>query len=196
MSSVFFVILGPSGAGKGTLFELLEKSHKHVFQRILSVTTRAPREGEKEGEQYHFFSIDQFTSAKEKGEFLEYACVHQSAFYGTLKAPVFACLDAGQHAMKEVDYQGLIQLKQNMDVSRLCSIFIMPPEESILRERIKERAPISERELDHRMVSVKKELEYAKECDHIFWPTDGDIAKSYKDFESLIFSIEKESASQ
>ena len=183
--SKFILIIGPSGVGKGTLLQMLKERKKEIFFPV-SATTRDPRPREKEGETYYFLSKESFELKIAAGEFLEYACVHGKNYYGMLKAPILKALEEGKIVVRECDYQGFLLAREVIPVEQLKSVFILPPEESILRKRIQERAPISNEELDARMESLRKEVEVAKECDVQLQTINVDIEASYQVFEKEI----------
>ena len=186
MSSKFILVIGPSGVGKGTMLQLLRERHPEVVFPI-SATTRDPRPGEKEGETYYFISKEDFESKIEENEFLEYACVHGKNYYGTLKKQIVDALDEGKTVVREIDYQGYLSVLKTDLAPRVKSIFILPPSIERLKERIRDRAPISEEELDARMESLQKEIAVAEECDVQLPLIDGDIEGSYELFKLEIF---------
>jgi guanylate kinase len=186
MSSRFILIIGPSGSGKGTLLEILKEKHPEIFFPI-SATTRKPRPNENNGETYYFLTKEDFLKKRKNNEFLEYAEVHGGNFYGTLKTPILQALTEGKIVVREIDYQGFLSISKIIPKKELQSIFILPPSLEILKERIKDRAPISAKELDARMESLKKEMHIAKQCDIQIHTIDNDIEGSYKIFEDAIF---------
>jgi guanylate kinase len=190
MSSKFILIIGPSGSGKGTLLNILKERHLDIFFPI-SATTRSPRPNEKNGETYYFLSKKDFQNKIKEHKFLEYAEVHGGNFYGTLKKPILDALEKGKLVVREIDYQGFLSVSQIIPKEKLQSIFILPPSTDILKQRIKERAPISEEELEARMESLKKEIAIANKCDIQLQTIDGDIEDSYKLFEAAILDTNK-----
>jgi len=168
MSSLFsgklLLIVGPSGVGKGTTIALLKKRHPTwVFP--LSATTRPKRPQETEGETYHFFSHDQFLQKREAGDFIEWACVHENNFYGTLKSEIIPFLKEGKTVLREVDIQGFESIRKIVPSEDLLSFFLLPPESKVLSQRIRARAPISKDELQKRLKSISKEVSLGKDCD-------------------------------
>ena len=106
---LLIVISGPSGAGKGTVYnEVLIR--RPEIQRSVSVTTRAPRKGEVDGIHYYFRTVEEYQRMIADGEFLETASVY-SNYYGTPKAPVYEKLALGQDVMFEIDTLGAKQIK-------------------------------------------------------------------------------------
>lgn len=180
------LILGPSGAWKGTLLSLLKERRPDFFYPV-SATSRAIREGEKEGETYHFVSEEKFEKMIEEGEFLEYAVVHKKWHYGTLKKPILNAIFDWKIVVREIDVQGFDSISKNLNKDLFSSIFILPPSEEILRKRITERAPISKEELDSRMESLKKEILYKDRCSAIL--EQDEIEKMYENLEKLIQSL-------
>ena len=107
---LLLVISGPSGAGKGTVCkELLERNPE--FKLSVSATTRAPREGEVDGESYFFLTKEKFSEMIGQGGFLEYAQIY-SNFYGTPKGPVMKYLEEGSDVILEIEMQGARQVKE------------------------------------------------------------------------------------
>ncbi len=149
-----FVISGPSGAGKGTL-------RKELFRRVpnlvysVSVTTRKPRAGEKDGVDYFFISKEEFERMKRKGELLEWAEVHGN-LYGTPKKFVESKLKEGKSVVLEIDVQGAFQVKKSFPEAVL--IFILPPSEEELIRRLKKRGTETEKEMELRLKNAQWEM--------------------------------------
>ncbi|MFA6521596.1 MAG: guanylate kinase, partial [Candidatus Gracilibacteria bacterium] len=95
----FFLILGPSGSGKGTVMNFLKKEFSQAVFPV-SATTRTPRPREKNGEVYNFLTKEDFERKIAAGEFLEWAIVHHDNYYGTLKKPIMDALDAGKMVIR------------------------------------------------------------------------------------------------
>lgn len=190
---MLYLLLGPSGIGKGTQVELLRKRHpEFVFPR--SVTTRSMRPRESQGNPYFFISDAEFDGHIKNNDFLEWAEVHKAARYGTLRAPIEKALHNGKTVIKELDIQGLMNIKKtlekepnNLIQKNLHSIFLMPPDEATLIKRITQRSAIKEAELHARLESARKEIAQAKVCDSIIITSKNDsIDEVYKKIEQII----------
>src|SRR5690606_28144903 len=137
--SLLLILSGPAGCGKTTLCERLVASEPSI-KRAITCTTRAPRAGETDGEDYYFFNESQFEEAVENGDFLEHAGVH-GAHYGTLKREVGDKLGRSLSVVLNVDVLGAASLRVCADSvpllqGRLVSIFVLPPSLKVLRERM------------------------------------------------------------
>ena len=130
-----FVITGPSGVGKGTLIAtLLERVPD--LELSVSATTRAPREGEVDGRDYHFLTAEEFDRRVEAEDFLEFA-TYSGNRYGTLRSEVRKRLDAGRSVVLEIEVQGARQVRAAMRES--VQVFIAPPDPAVLRQRLESR---------------------------------------------------------
>lgn len=158
-----FVISGPSGAGKGTLTEILLKRVPSLT-RSVSATTRKPRPGEAHGVDYYFLAEDEFKKHIERGDFLEWATVHGN-FYGTLKSAVDKELAAGKDVVMVIDVQGAASIKEKMPEAIL--IFIEPPSMEELIQRLTLRNTETDAELQERLKNAEKEMELAKNYDYV-----------------------------
>ncbi len=184
---VLILILGPSGTGKGTTIDLLQKRHPEwVFPP--SVTTRLPRPGENEGAVYNFVSLEEFEKKKSIGEFLEWACVHESDYYGTLRSEILPPLEEGKIVIREVDAQGFLSIIENSEIPRknVIGIFLFPSSSEELINRITKRAPISPLELSRRMESLQREIEIASACDFQIQTEEGELALPANEIEQII----------
>ncbi len=158
------VIAGPTAVGKGTVIRRILETHPEIKLSV-SATTRAPRPGEKDGVAYHFLSMQEFDSKIAAGQMLEYAVVHGTNKYGTLREPVEAALAAGQKLILEIDIQGARQVKQAMPEANL--IFIAPPSWQDLVSRLSGRGTETAEEQARRLATARQELEAQSEFDHV-----------------------------
>lgn len=156
-----FVISGPSGAGKGTICSRLLGQDNVTLS--VSMTTRAPRDGEVHGESYYFVSKEEFQRTIEENGFLEYAEVYGN-FYGTPKRNVMELLKSGMDVILEIDIQGALQVKKAYPEAVLT--FILPPSMAELRKRITDRGTETEESLKRRMGETLNELSYMHEYDY------------------------------
>jgi guanylate kinase len=162
-SGRLFVVSGPSGVGKGTLRKALFESVDNLVYSI-SCTTRSPRKGEKDGYDYRFISQESFRRLAEEGMFLEWAEVHGN-LYGTLKEDVVAALSKGKDVVLEIDVQGAARVKEAMPDSVL--LFILPPSENELLERLSRRGTESIEEVRARFEGARQEIELSGRYDHV-----------------------------
>ena len=153
------ILSGPSGAGKGTIHNELLKNNKNLKYSI-SMTTRSPRVGEKDGVDYYFVSVDKFKEEIEKDSFLEYAEVHGN-FYGTPKDYVEKCLSDGYDVILEIDIQGALNIKEKYKDG--IFVFIMPPSMKELKNRLIKRGTETKDKLIERFKNAYKEInEFSK----------------------------------
>ncbi|MEW6623180.1 MAG: guanylate kinase [Bacillota bacterium] len=160
---LLIVISGPSGAGKGTLCNLIKKEFPNIYYSI-SATTRSPREGERHGVDYLFISKEEFLALKDKNGFLEWALVYDN-LYGTPKKLVEENIQKGRDVILEIDIQGALQVKKQYAGG--VFIFVVPPSLSELKRRIEKRGKDSPEDIMKRMNSVHEELSYVTEYDYV-----------------------------
>ena len=175
-----FVITGPSGVGKGTLIELL-RERIPTLALSTSATTRAPREGEEEGREYHFLSREEFDRRAEANEFLEHA-VYSGNRYGTLREEVEARLAAGESVLLEIEVQGARQVRAAMPEALL--VFIAPPSPEALRERLLGRGTDSPEAIDERLRTAELELDAQEEFKHVV--VNDEIAAAADELEAIV----------
>lgn len=183
-----FIIVGPSGVGKGTLISALKSQHKAKWVFPISATTRPPRPQEKNGETYYFLSKKVFERKIKNHEFLEYAIVHGKEYYGLLKDPVLKSLEKGDTIIREVDIQGFESIRKHIDPQHLSSIFLLPPNLQTLEKRILSRAAMSKEQLQRRIESAKREIELSKETDFQCISEEGKIEELVQKVETFILS--------
>jgi len=155
---ILFVVSAPSGAGKSTLLNALRQTPDFVYS--VSCTTRRPRAGEIEGEDYCFLSSSEFERRIGANEFIEYAMVHGS-YYGTRRAAVMEHLAQGVDVLVDIDVQGAQRIREAGGEIRdaLADIFIMPPSLDELRRRLIRRGTESEEQIETRLRNAAKEME-------------------------------------
>lgn len=175
-----FVITGPSGVGKGTLIELL-RERIPTLGLSTSATTRAPREGEEEGREYHFLSREEFDRRAEANEFLEHA-VYSGNRYGTLRAEVETRLAAGESVLLEIEVQGARQVRAAMPEAVL--VFIGPPSPESLRERLVGRGTDSAEAIDERLRTAELELDAQEEFKHVV--VNDEVAEAADELEAIV----------
>lgn len=184
---IFFVIIGPSGVGKGTILSefKIKNNNKNIYFPVTS-TTRNPRSKEKHGKDYYFLSKEEFIEGINNGDFLEYAVVHKVNYYGLPKKQVIDNLNKGIHVIRELDIQGLFNLKKLLPKEQIYSIFFTPPSLKILENRIRKRGALPEEEIYRRLETAKNEISKANECDKILVSEEGKIVEVLDEFTKII----------
>ena len=148
------ILSSPSGGGKTTIAHRLLIARKDCGYSV-SCTTRAPRPGEKEGQDYYFISAEEFKRRQKAGAFAESATVH-GHLYGTLRSEVERVLASGQNVIMDIDVQGTRQFIKAFPDSLL--IFVLPPSSEAMLERLKARGTEGRSALLRRFESAKDEL--------------------------------------
>ena len=162
-TGILFVLSAPSGAGKTTLCSALR--HKPDFVYAVSCTTRGPRAGEIEGEDYHFLSDEEFERRVAADEFLEYAEVHGFK-YGTLKDSVTENLRKGIDVLLDIDTKGAATIRSCGDpfiLEALADVFVMPPNLEELRRRLMKRGTETDEQIATRLKNAAAEMERWRE---------------------------------
>ena len=170
---VCLVIAAPSGAGKTSLTRALLATEPDLALSI-SVTTRAPRAGEHEGEHYIFRTAEQFEAMASAGALLEWANVFGRG-YGTPRAPVETALAAGRDVVFDIDWQGHRQLRAALP-GDVVGLFELPPSVTVLEARLRGRGTDQEQEIARRMQAAREEIAHAGEFDHVLVNAEFDTA--------------------
>lgn len=160
---ILFVVSAPAGCGKDTVLEKL-KTKGLPLNKTVSVTTRLPRDGEKDGVDYYFSSREDFLKKINDGEFLEYT-EYNGNFYGTLKSEVERCLGNGGFTVLKIEVEGAENVRKLMP--DCVSVFIVPPSMEELEKRLRGRDTETEQQLTARLETAKIELSRANEYDYI-----------------------------
>ena len=160
---IIIVVSGFSGTGKGTLMKQLVQNYDN-YALSVSMTTRSPRPGEKEGKEYFFVSREEFVSQIKNGGLIEYAsyCEH---YYGTPGKYVEAELEAGRDVILEIEIQGALQIKKNYPDALL--LFVMPPSILELKNRLLNRGSETMELIESRLRRAKEEAMGIEEYDYI-----------------------------
>jgi guanylate kinase len=167
-----FVVSGPSGVGKSTIIRGALETDPELRLSVSS-TTRAPREGEQEGRDYHFIDRAEFERMIEAGEFLEWARVYDH-YYGTSRANVERILAGGHHAVLDIDTQGAMNIK---GMSRgAVFIFITPPSLEALEKRLRKRGSETDSSFARRMARAEHEMSFRDRYDYLVANDDKDRA--------------------
>ncbi len=161
---LLYIVSSPSGAGKTTLARRVLAADPNIEMSV-SVTTRPPRPGERNGVDYHFVDRGQFEGMKDRGELLEWARVFDN-HYGTPRAPVEAAVRGGKDVLFDIDWQGAQQLSEKMpgDVVR---VFVLPPSGHVLEDRLKTRAQDPPEVVARRMAAAASEISHWPEYDYV-----------------------------
>jgi len=152
-----FIVSGPSGVGKTVLCNAIVNKFAPDVVYSISTTSRAPRGGETNGQEYFFCTSEEFEKAIDRDEFAEWAFVHGN-YYGTPRRFLIDNLESGRHVILNIDVQGAMKIREKFPESIM--IFILPPTFDELESRIRKRNMDSEHSLRHRLENARKELDY------------------------------------
>ena len=183
---MMFVLSSPSGAGKTTLTKKIAKNNTG-FSISISHTTRKPRHNEINGKDYYFVNKEEFNDLVKKNNFFEHANIFDNS-YGTLKKPVVDSLSKGRDVLFDIDWQGTQQLKKINGLS-LVTIFILPPNIKVLKERLLNRHKGQEELIIKRMHKFNEEVSHWNEYDYIV--INDDLEKCYDKILNILVSEKK-----
>jgi guanylate kinase len=166
------VVSSPSGGGKGTLIRRALKTVPNLGYSV-SITTRPAREGEVDGRDYFFVSVERFRQMVDEGNFLEWAVVHGN-LYGTSYVEIKRELDEGHDIILEIDVQGATSVRRLVEDA--VSVFILPPSFEILRDRLVGRGSERPDDLELRLKNSRGEVEHYREFQYLVINDDAERA--------------------
>ena len=175
------VISAPSGAGKTTLCNELQRRKPHIKFSV-SCTTRPKRKHEVDGVNYHFLSDQEFTEKVQNNEFVEYENVH-GYLYGTLRKTLEDALAQQEMVLFDVDVNGAMAIKSNYS-GNTCTIFILPPSLDDLKKRLIQRGSETEERINKRLERTAQEMEYKDKFDACI--INDDLAIAAEELNKLI----------
>lgn len=163
MPGTLFIVTAPSGAGKTTLVSGL-LARDPLVSLSVSYATRAPRAGEVNGQHYHFVDVPTFRALRDKGEFLEWAEVHNN-YYATSKTWLESQIASGKDILLEIDWQGAQQVRKVFP--KAVGVFILPPSVEELERRLRGRGTDSEEVIARRVLGARGEMRHVAEFDYV-----------------------------
>lgn len=161
-NGLLIVVSAPSGGGKGTILRRALDADPRL-RHAVSATTRAPREGELEGQHYYFVDRETFEKWVAEGRFAEWATVH-GELYGTLHSELDRLRAAGQDVVLELDVQGMRSIRRMRPEA--LTVFIEPPSMRVLEERLRKRGDLPEAALQLRLRNAEAEIAAKNEYDY------------------------------
>lgn len=177
------VISAPSGCGKSTIINSILGTGEIQLRFSVSATNRAPRAGEEDGVNYHFFTTEEFRNAIANDEFVEWEQVYPGRYYGTLKRELSDAAQRGENTILDIDVKGALKVKKQFGDEALL-IFIMPPSIEALRQRLVKRGTDSAEVIAERVDKAEYEISFADSFDVII--TNDDLPVAVAATESVI----------
>ena len=177
-----YIVSAPSGAGKTSLVKQMVHDMDQLLVSV-SHTTRNKREGEENGKDYFFSTVDAFKAMINQGAFLEHAQVFDN-FYGTAKQSVEETLKKGIDVILEIDWQGAEQVRKMMPES--VSIFILPPSIAVLQQRLEGRGQDSDEIIQRRMRDAVEEMSHYHEFDYLI--VNDDFQQALSEIKNIVLS--------
>ncbi|MBW2649239.1 MAG: guanylate kinase [Deltaproteobacteria bacterium] len=181
---LLIVISAPSGAGKTTICKGLLNEFPDLRFSV-SCTTRPPRKGEKDGEDYHFISVKDFKDSIEKNEFVEWEEIY-GHFYGTSKKDIEGLIQRGHDVILDIDTKGAGNVKAKYPDG--VFVFIMPPSVEVLRERLKKRGSETDDIIKMRFDRAMEEIRENKWYDYVIF---NDIIRGSVNIMRSVYIAEK-----
>jgi guanylate kinase len=176
-----FIVSSPSGGGKTTLIRRLLASPPGARLHFsVSHTTRTMRQGEQNGREYHFVSVEEFQRMVQRDEFLEHNEVHDN-IYGTSKAEVLPRLAAGQDVVLDIDVKGARDIRTAHPDA--VTVFIVPSSVEELEKRLRIRGLDSEESIRKRLINAAREIEEASSFQYVI--VNDDLERATLELESL-----------
>jgi guanylate kinase len=185
INNYFYLIIGPSGVGKGSIIKGLKNLLPNAVYPT-SYTTRPMRNGEVNGQTYNFVTEEKFKEMIQNNLLLEWALVHQKAYYGTDKQTIEKALQNKQNVIREIDFQGYESVKKLMPADQIKVVYITAGNWETLKKRIIGRSKISEDELEKRRQSFLIEEKYKEEADYIISNKNGQLENAINELVKII----------
>jgi guanylate kinase len=186
-----FIISAPSGSGKSTLVGRIREAVPNL-EFSISYTTRKPRGAEQNGREYSFISREQFEEMIRNDEFLEYARVFETDYYGTARRFLQKAEEEGSDLLLDIDVQGAEQIKHKLPGA--VSIFVMPPNRGELERRLRERSQDSPEVIQRRLETARREIENYRKYDYIL--VNDRLSDSVKALEAILLSERQKRSGQ
>ena len=182
MKSNVFIISGPSGSGQDSVIEGLKKYFE--IERIITTTTREPREGESQGDPYYFISKEEFENGIKEGRFAEYANHYNENFYGVAKDELERVNRSGKIGIWRIDYKGVESVKKMYP--KIVSILISVSDLKILADRIRKRDDVGDEYVKERMKYTEEFMKHTDIYDHIVYNEEGKLDETTKEVAEII----------
>jgi guanylate kinase len=180
---MLIIISAPSGGGKTTVIKRLS-ARLHGLERSISYTTRPPRNGEREGVDYHFINRRTFEKNRVRNFFLEWARVH-GHYYGTSRASVTSKINRGRDVVLAIDVQGMRSVRRSLGQTvPIVSIFLRPPTLAVLKKRLQGRRTDSNAVIAKRLKAARWEVKQARDYDTVV--VNRTIAGAVRDVQRIL----------
>ena len=179
---LLIVLSGPSGVGKDSVLDELKKIYP-ALAKCVTMTTRQPRDGEVDGVDYTFVSVEDFKKRVDEGGFLEYAEVHCN-LYGTPRSWVEENLAQGADIVLKIDVQGGLTVKHKMPSAVM--VFLLPPSMEELERRLRSRLTETDEEMSVRLLNARKELEQISRYDYVI--VNDSISKAAEELKAVLIA--------
>lgn len=177
-----FIIEAPSGTGKSTIVkELLKQDSNLKFS--VSVTTRKPREGEKDGVDYYYITDEKYDELLKQDAFYEYVNSQYGSRYGTLRSEVDSFINVGQDVLFDMDWIGARQMRQKAP-DDVVTIYLLPPSVKEVRRRLEDRKTDSKEVIEKRMNLIAEKLKHWNEFDYVI--VNADIEETVRKVQRVI----------
>lgn len=185
---IFFCCVGPAGSGKSTIIDRLINNQRVNVKKLVTTTTREPREGEVDGVNRHFITKEEFKKKIEDGSFFEYELVHDN-YYGTSKTEIDSAIKNSYDLIFDIDIKGALTFKKTYPENAVL-FFIVPPSKEELLNRVAKRSAVPQEEIDRRLLTAKNE--YSSFLDNYnyfdYFLVNLDLDKAYLDVQSILYA--------
>ncbi|QQS61745.1 MAG: guanylate kinase [Candidatus Moraniibacteriota bacterium] len=177
-----FIISGPSGVGEDSVIEGLRE--RIPIERVITSTTRQPREGESQGVPYYFLSKEDFKKGIEKEIFIEYAKEYNDEYYGVTKEEIERVIQSGKIGIWKIEWKGVITAKKLFP--SIQSILLTVSDLSILEKRIQKRGSVSKEYITERMLYTIEWLSHKDIYDYIVYNEEGKLTQTIQEVQTII----------